>query len=115
MKKPEVHQVPSREQEPSAAPSDLKDVLADVGKFLKAMQAGSLKAFRVQGGDQKGKRDCDEIAEEIQAQTPKKTEVPDGVLFSRSCEEISEEIQAQMLKKTEVRDRPCRQAGHRSW
>ncbi|CAE7921355.1 hypothetical protein AK812_SmicGene7008 [Symbiodinium microadriaticum] len=99
-----VHQVPSREQEPSAAPSDLKDVLADVGKFLKAMQAGSLKAFRVQGGDQKGKRDCDEIAEEIQAQTPKKTEVPDGVLFSRSCEEISEEIQAQMLKKTEAKE-----------
>ena len=46
--KPEVVTAPSKPTEGAPTPNDLKDVLADVGKVLKAMQATSLKSARVQ-------------------------------------------------------------------
>ena len=46
--RPEVLTAPSRPTEGAPTPNDLKDVLADVGKVLKATQATSLKRAKVQ-------------------------------------------------------------------
>ena len=45
--KPEVNTVPSSTSEASTAQADLKDVLADVGEVLKAMQATTIRVIRV--------------------------------------------------------------------
>eukprot|EP00439_Symbiodinium_sp_Y106_P048300 s3792_g6.t1 len=49
--KPEVNPIPARQSEENPSASDIKDVLADVGKMLKATQATSLKALKVQASD----------------------------------------------------------------
>ena len=100
--KPEVNTVPSSTSEASTAQADLKDVLADVGKVLKAMQATTLRAMRVQTGVMEAVSQK-EIAEEIHVKMPKKSEVPEGDTASVDDQrENAKEIQVKMPKKSEV-------------
>ncbi|CAE7495091.1 RE2 [Symbiodinium sp. CCMP2592] len=92
--KPEVSPIPSRTEEGPSA-SDLKDVLADVGKMLKVMQATSLKAIRVkcsdypedlpdvkEGSQKKAGVVCEEVGTSMPETAPTPEDKPDGLLDS---------------------------------
>ena len=101
--KPEVNPLPASSGEATPAQADLKEVLADVGKVLKAMQATTMKTLKVEPPQTRNERHSDEIAKEIQAAMLKKSEVSLGVQSEAvDSNEIAEEIQAAMLKKSEV-------------
>ncbi|OLQ10423.1 Copia protein [Symbiodinium microadriaticum] len=101
--KPEVNPLPASSGEATSAQADLKEVLVDVGKVLKAMQATTMKSLKVEPPQKGNERHSDEIAKEIQAAMLKKSEVSLGVQSEAvDSDEIAEEIQAAMLKKSEV-------------
>ncbi|CAE7353790.1 RE2 [Symbiodinium sp. CCMP2592] len=115
-----VTNVTASATETSASSVDIKDVLADVGKVLKAMQATTIKTMKVTNGQ--SPHDKQKIVKEIQVEMPKKSglepsnkqkiveeihvEMPkkSGLVISE-LQRIAEEIQVRMLKKSGTSDK----------
>ena len=92
--KPEVNHVPVQSSETSTSSVDIKDVLADVGKVLKAMQATTIKSLKVNNMYHNDKQ---KIVKEIQAEMPVKS---GGFVrtmdYPNDKQNIVEEIQSEM-------------------
>ena len=86
--RPDVAPVPSRPQEAAPSPNDLKDVLADVGKVLKAMQATSLKRAKVQDGGVNADDGFEEAMARMRSFVDAEVLFEDGVkeILTRDCE-----------------------------